>query len=198
MAPTATTVKVLESLRKRLADLREHARFQVVVSGVVGAAPPDETFEVIATAKAMGFRPRVLVVHGPDGQIRLSAEERKGYTRLQKMIGRHLFEFSRYRHQLVTTGEAPFKCRAGSRYLYVDEYGTVGWCSQTRQFFGKPLAEYTYGDLRRQFHTPKACHRQCTLGCVRSSSVFDAWRPQKKSPHRLETDAGISVQSKIA
>ena len=38
---------------------------------------------------------------------------------------------------------APFKCRAGSRYLYIDEFGNVNWCSQTRTVWSKPLANYT-------------------------------------------------------
>jgi MoaA/NifB/PqqE/SkfB family radical SAM enzyme len=171
-----TTVKVLDTLRKRLEDLKTFATFEVIVSGVVGAAPPEEAYEVIATAKRMGFRPRVLVVHGPDGQVKLSAADRAAYHRIQQLIGRHPFELSAYRHRLITTGEAAFKCRAGSRYLYVDEFGDVAWCSQTREAFSKPLTEYTYDDLREQFHTPKSCNRQCTLGCVRSASAVDGWR----------------------
>lgn len=175
------TVKVLDNLRKRLETLREHAKFNVVVSGVIGACPPEESYEVIATAKRMGFRPRILVIHGADGQAKLSDEELKAYYRIKKMIGRHMFELSDYRHRLITTGEAPFKCRAGSRYLYVDENGIVTWCSQTRDAFRKPLSEYTYDDLKRQFYTYKSCHSRCTLGCVRSSSSVDGWRSQDRA-----------------
>ncbi|MFQ5749701.1 MAG: hypothetical protein ACE5H3_09625 [Planctomycetota bacterium] len=52
------------------------------------------------------------------------------------------------------------------------------WCSQTREVFGKPLEDYTLADLRRQFHTRKTCDRGCTVGCVRSGSAWDEWRPQ--------------------
>lgn len=175
----AVTVKVLDTLRKRLEDLRDHAKFRVVVSGVIGACPPEESFEVIAHAKQMGFRPRVLLVHDDDGQVKLSAEELKAYYRIKKMIGRHPFELSDYRHRMIKTGSAPFKCRAGSRYLYVDEHGEVSWCSQTRAFFHKPLMEYTLEDLREQFYSYKSCQDRCTLGCVRSSSSLDGWRRQE-------------------
>lgn len=183
-----TTVKVLDNLRKRLETLRDHARFRVVVSGVVGACPPEESYEVIAYAKRMGFRPRVLLIHGADGQVRLSDEELKVYYRIQKLIGRHPFEPSAYRHRIITTGTAPFKCRAGSRYLYVDEHGIVVWCSQTRTAFRKPLADYTYADLKQQFYTYKSCHARCTLGCVRSSSAFDQWRPQRGPKPRAQAE----------
>jgi len=150
------------------------------VSGVVGACPPEESFEVIQFAKEMNFRPRVLLVHGPDGQVKLTDEELQVYTRIKKIIGRHLFELSDYRHRIITEGSAPFKCRAGSRYLYVDEHGVVTWCSQTRDVFRKPLMEYSYDDLKEQFHSYKTCQDRCTLGCVRSSSSVDGWRSQTR------------------
>lgn len=176
----AVTVKVLDALRGRLATLRDHAKFEVVVSGVVGACPPAESFEVIAYAKQMGFRPRVLLVHDHDGQVKLSDEELRAYYAIKKMIGKHPFELSDYRHRIIRKGEAPFKCRAGSRYLYVDEHGIVTWCSQTRDAFRKPLMDYTHNDLREQFYTYKGCHAGCTLGCVRSASSLDNWRRQGK------------------
>lgn len=172
------TVKVLDTLRKRLAILRDRAEFNVVVSGVVGACPPEESYEVIRYAKEMGFRPRVLLVHGEDGQVRLNDEQLKAYYNIKAMIGRHLYEGSDYRHEIIETGEAPFKCRAGSRYLYVDEFGIVTWCSQTRDAFRKPLLEYTHADLQEQFYSYKGCQKACTLGCVRSASAYDNWRGQ--------------------
>lgn len=176
--PNDVTVKVLDSLRKRLALLKEHAKFNVVVSGVVGSCPPAESYEVIEYAKNMGFRPRVLLIHGPDGQIKLSPEELAVYRRIKQVIPRHIFDSSRYKDKIIERGSHPFKCRAGSRYLYVDEHGTVNWCSQTRAYFGKPLVDYTTDDLKEQFYTHKSCQDGCTLGCVRTASNFDNWRRQ--------------------
>lgn len=173
------TVKVLDNLRKRLETLRDMAKFNVVVSGVVGACPAEESYEVIEYAKRMGFRPRVLLIHGPDGQVRLTDEQLQVYHRIQKLIGWHPFDISDYRQEIITKGEAPFKCRAGSRYLYVDEAGIVVWCSQTRDAFRKPLMEYTFADLKKQFYTYKSCHARCTLGCVRAASSVDNWRAQR-------------------
>lgn len=190
--PNKTTVKVLDCLKKRLQYLKDHAEFEVVVSGVIGACPPQESFQVIQYAKDMGFRPRVLLVHDGDGQVRLSNEELKVYASIKKMISRHLYEFSDYRYRMITNGRAPFKCRAGSRYLYVDEFGKVNWCSQTRAFFSKDLMDYTFYDLKEQFYSYKSCQDCCTLGCVRSSSAFDQWRGQKAPPVR-HTDSVLSV-----
>lgn len=177
--PNAVTVKVLDCLRKRLTYLKEHARFNVIVSGVIGASPPEESFEVIAFAKEMGFRPRVLLIHDHSGQVKLTEEELVVYRRIKKMMPKHVYEISDYRDRIIRDGVAPFKCRAGSRYLYVDELGKVAWCSQTRSYFSKDLMAYTEEDLKEQFYTHKSCSDRCTLGCVRSASSYDNWRGQE-------------------
>jgi MoaA/NifB/PqqE/SkfB family radical SAM enzyme len=173
-----TTQKVLDNLKKRLESIRQQARFQVIVSAVIGASPPREAEEVIDFAKKLGFTARVLLVHDRHGQLKLNADEIKTFENIVAKLPRSWREFSSYRKRLIRDGVAPFKCRAGSRYLYVDEYGNVNWCSQTRSAWSKPLMDYTRNDLREQFYSYKSCHATCTLGCVRSASQFDNWRSQ--------------------
>ncbi len=178
--PNDTTVKTLKPLRKNLELLAAHARFQVVMSGVIGSAPPSEALEVIAFAGEKGFTPRILLLHDPTGQVRLSPAELAAYEEAKRRIGRGAREAGDYRGRIIETGEAPFKCRAGARYLYVDEFGKVNWCSQTRGVFVKDLLSYGSSDLREQFATGKSCNAACSVGCVRTSSAFDEWRPQEQ------------------
>ena len=173
-----TTEKVLNNLKKRLQWLRDHARFQVVVSSVIGACPPEEAEEVVSFALKMGFAARVLLVHDEHGQVKLNSEELRSFRNVVGMLPRRWREPSDYRERLIRQGSAPFKCRAGSRYLYIDEYGMVNWCSQTRTVWSKPLMGYTRNDLREQFYRYKSCHATCTLNCARSQSYFDNWRRQ--------------------
>jgi len=173
-----TTQKVLSNLKKRLELLQKYARFQVIVSAVIGASPPQEAEEVIDFAKKIGFTARVLLVHDRNGQLKLDSEEIKAFENIVAKLPRSWREFSNYRKRLIHDGVAPFKCRAGSRYLYVDEFGNVNWCSQTRTVWSKPLMDYTLSDLREQFYTHKSCNVTCTLGCARSASQFDNWRRQ--------------------
>ena len=173
------TIKVLDTLRPKLEWVAKSARFKVVLSGVLGAASPQEALEVVRYAKRSGFRPRVLVIHDGDGQMTLSGEERRVYEQVRAALGSRFREAGDYRDRLLRDGAAPFKCRAGSRYLYVDEHGQVHWCSQTRAAFSKPLADYARADLKEQFHTPKGCAPTCTVGCVRTQSAPDEWRPQR-------------------
>ena len=181
--PTKTTVKTLNPLRKKLSLLSKYARFKVVMSGVIGSAPPSEALEVVDFAKSNGFIPRILLIHDEKGQLNLSEEELKAYREVKKKIKSRFEDADEYRENLIQDGIAPFKCRAGSRYLYIDEFGKVHWCYHTRNAFSKDLLEYSLQDLKEQFYTHKTCNETCTLGCVRTSSVYDQWRKQiKKVP----------------
>src|SRR5215471_4803637 len=113
----ATTEKVLDNLEKRLQWLREHARFRVIVSGVLGACPPDEAEEVLSFAKQMGFIRRVLLLHDSNGQMKSGNGEVKTFEKNVRQLPKTVVDFSNYRRRLVREGSAPFKCRAGSRYL---------------------------------------------------------------------------------
>ncbi len=177
--PREETVKVLSLLRSRLEMLSRTARFAVLLSAVVsGGAPMAEITEVIRFAREHGFRPRILLVHDAKGNLPEDLRTLSEFKAAQKMIGRHRKDFVDYRTRLLERGEAPFKCRSGSRYLYVDERGSVSWCAHTRDRFSRPLAEYSYADLKTQFLTPKGCDARCTVGCARSCSMPDQIRGQ--------------------
>jgi MoaA/NifB/PqqE/SkfB family radical SAM enzyme len=174
-----TTVKVLEPLRGRLRVLAREAKFTVVVSAVIGSAPPSEALEVVRFTRDEGLTPRIVLLHDGSGRLQLSPEERAAYAEVKRMLGRDGRESGDYRQRLIDEGAAPFRCRSGSRYLYVDEFGQVHWCSQTRAAFSKDLLSYTFDDLKRQFHTVKDCSPGCTVGCARTASSYDEWRAQK-------------------
>jgi len=174
----AVTVKVLDPLRVKLRELARRARFQVVVSAVIGSAPPAEALEVVRFARAHGLTPRIILLHDGSGRLNLSAEELATYREAKHLLGRGGREAADYREDLIEGGSAPFRCRAGSRYLYVDESGKVAWCSQTRGAFERDLAAYSLDDLRQQFHASKPCSEGCTIGCVRTASAYDGWRAQ--------------------
>ena len=149
---------------------------------MIGSAVADDALEVVRFAKAHGFRPRVLLIHGPDGTLGLGPDKQELYRQVGEAIGSRFTEAHDYRSALLAGKSAPFRCRAGSRYLYVDEFGVAHWCSQQRERFGIPLAQYTAADLRQQFLTLKGCEAHCTVGCARTNSARDEWRPQTLAP----------------
>jgi hypothetical protein len=81
---------------------------------------------------------------------------------------------------MIEKREVPFRCRAGARYLYVDEHGLVSYCSQRRSDPGVPVLDYQRRDLLEAFETPKGCEASCTIACVRRASAMDEWRPQSR------------------
>jgi len=179
VTPNDVTIKVLKPLRKKLEVIAAHAKFRVTLNAVIGSAPPGEAIEALAFAREQGFKPRVNLVHGEDGQLRLSPEQLEEFRAIKRTLGRRFKESADYRTRLMESGSAPFKCRAGSRYLYIDEHGMVRWCSQTRDYWGAPLETYSPADLKQQFRTRKSCSDACTIGCVRTASAPDAWRSQR-------------------
>ena len=170
------TIKVLRPLRPKLEAVAKEARFKVVLNSVIGSAPPAEVLEVIDFAIEHGFVPRVQLLHDDNGQLLLEPGQMHLIDDIRERLGKRFLEAGDYRMQLVETGRAPFKCRAGARYLYIDEEGMVRWCSQTREDWGKALADYTTEDLREQFYLNKSCNEQCTIGCVRTCSAHEQWR----------------------
>jgi MoaA/NifB/PqqE/SkfB family radical SAM enzyme len=172
------TIKVLKPLRKKLEHVVKAAKFKVVLNAVIGSAPASEAMEVVNFARANGLRPRVCLIHDGDGQMNLDPEDLAVYNQIKALMGRRFREAGDYRTRLMDEHHAPFKCRAGSRYLYVDEFGMVRWCSQQRDVWGKALLEYTRADLKEQFFTQKDCNDHCTVGCVRTCSHPDEWRAQ--------------------
>jgi MoaA/NifB/PqqE/SkfB family radical SAM enzyme len=186
--PNDVTVKVLKPMLPKLKVLAKFAKFKVVMSAVLGAANPEEVLTVVRQAKEFGFRPRVLVLHDGTGKVRLTPGEQAVFEEVRRELGQKFKEAGDYRDRLLSQGSAPFKCRAGARYLYVDEFGDIAWCSQTRGVYKKPLLEYTPQDLREQFYTKKDCADSCTIGCVRTQSAYDEWRDQPNTfdgPKRL-------------
>jgi hypothetical protein len=178
VSENSVTVKVLNGLRPKLELLKKYNRFAVAVNSVIGAAPPAEVEEVFYYTKSLGFRSRVLVVHDHAGQVKLSESEGALYRQLTASLPRRKASGASVANFLVGA-TAPFKCRAGARYLYVDEFGQVRYCSQQKAQYGKPLLDLTAADLRENFYAFKPCHAGCSIGCARNCSALDQWRYQE-------------------
>src|SRR5438477_2489247 len=123
------------------------------------------------------------MMHDADGQIQpgllrdaLSDTYRKMRRLSRKSVIHRAGEG--WEDDLLRDGSAPFKCRAGGRYLYVDEFGLVSYCSQRRGTPGVDLLDYTAADVEHGFYTPKGCEARCTIACARRASACDEWRAQ--------------------
>jgi MoaA/NifB/PqqE/SkfB family radical SAM enzyme len=183
--PDSTSRKSLELLDRKLVLLTETATFTVNVNIVVGSGVenPEEALVVAERARALGFAPTIGVIHDSHGQLRpLNDRQRAVYRAIRRRSGAGFGLVDRFESNLAKGQPTKWRCRAGARYFYVDEHGTVHWCSQQRGTPGIPLARYSREDMRREYFREKGCAPMCTIQCVHRASLMDEWRhPQSRT-----------------
>ncbi len=188
--PDDVSKKSLKVLDKKLQLLAEHADFHVNINSVVGGGihNPKDALVIGKRALELGFTSTVGIIHDGDGQLRpLGGEEREVYLAMRSMEKASYARINYFQDNIAHGKENDWRCRAGSRYLYICEDGLVHYCSQQRGYPAKPLMEYTIEDIRREYRTAKGCAPRCTVACVHQISYIDFWRgKQDISPAELE------------
>ena len=184
--PDEVSKKSLKVLDKKLQLLAEHAEFHVNINSVLGSgvANPEDALTVAHRAIELGFTSTVGIIHDGNGQLRpLGKREREIFEEIMSLGKRSFSRLNRFQHNIAAGRENEWRCRAGSRYLYICEDGLVHYCSQQRGYPGIPLAEYTDEMRRREHDTQKACAPRCTISCVNQVAMIDNWRrPQTLKP----------------
>jgi MoaA/NifB/PqqE/SkfB family radical SAM enzyme len=181
--PDEVSVKSLKVLDKKLQMLAEHARFSVNINSVLGSGVknPEDALTIARRAVEFGFITTVGIIHDGHGQLRpLSNREMAIYQQVRKLGKRSFARLNRFQDNITRAQPNHWKCRAGSRYLYICENGLVHYCSQQRGAPGIPLAEYTREDIRREYRTEKSCAPFCTVACVHYTSLMDFWRDEQQ------------------
>jgi MoaA/NifB/PqqE/SkfB family radical SAM enzyme len=197
--PDEVSKKSLKVLDKKLQLLAAHADFHVNINSVVGGGirDPHDALVVGKRAVELGFTSTVGIIHDGTGQLQpLAPAEREVYTEMRGMEKSSYAQINYFQDNIAQGKENHWRCRAGSRYLYICEDGLVHYCSQQRGYPAKPLAEYTVADIRREFLTEKSCAPRCTVACVHQISYMDFWRaPQSLAPGAMpQAEADRLVQ----
>jgi MoaA/NifB/PqqE/SkfB family radical SAM enzyme len=177
--PDGVSKKSLKVLDKKLQLLAEHADFHVNINSVVGGGirTPQDALVIGKRAIELGFTSTVGIIHDGDGQLQpLQDEEREVYTAMRAMEKSSYARINYFQDNIAHGKPNHWRCRAGARYLYICEDGLVHYCSQQRGYPGKPLADYTVEDVRREYRTEKSCAPHCTVACVHQVSYMDFWR----------------------
>jgi len=177
--PDEVSKKSLKVLDKKLQNLAEYAEFHVNINSVVGGGikNPQDALTIGRRAIELGFTSTIGIIHDGDGQLKpLGEAERKVWTEMRSWKKKNYSRFNQFQEAIANGKPNDWRCRAGSRYLYVCEDGLVHYCSQQRGYPGIPLAEYTRADVRREFLTEKTCAPHCTISCVHQISYIDHWR----------------------
>src|ERR1700691_1345285 len=204
LEPDEISKKSLKVLDKKLQMLAEYAEFHVNINSVVGGGfkDPNDALVIGRRALELGFESTIGIIHDGDGQLKpLRPEDAKVYFEMTNRKKTNYAQFDKFQEAIAQGRENEWRCRAGSRYLYICEDGLVHYCSQQRGYPGIPIADYTTADVKREFLTAKGCARNCTIGCVHRISYIDHWRaPQTStiSPGRNGSEAAALVNIQTA
>jgi MoaA/NifB/PqqE/SkfB family radical SAM enzyme len=187
--PDEVSKKSLKVLDKKLQWLREHADFHVNINSVIGAGVNNQWDAVTIGKRAveLGFTSTVGIIHDGTGQLKPLSDEAQTVFAEMKKLGKHSYaRFNQFQNNIALGLPNKWRCRAGSRYLYICEDGLVHYCSQQRGYPSIPLADYTVDDIRREYLTEKSCAPNCTISCVHQTSLVDFWRdPQNQAAHQV-------------
>src|ERR1700730_14071010 len=177
--PDEVSKKSLKTLDGRLELLSQYAVFQVNINSVLGSGVknPEDALQIAHRAVALGFTSTVGIIHDNNGQLKpLGPRETEIFEEIMTLGKRSYSRFNEFQHNVARGKEHTWRCRSGSRYLYVCEDGLVHWCSQQRGYPGIPLAEYTPEMRQREYLTEKFCAPRCTVSCVQQVGILDNWR----------------------
>ncbi len=191
--PDDVSKKSLKVLDQKLELLAEHAEFHVNINSVLGSEihSPEDALKVAHRAIELGFTSTVGILHDGNGQLQpLGPREQEIFEEIMSLGKQSFSRVNYFQHNIAKGKENDWRCRAGSRYLYICEDGLVHYCSQQRGYPGIPLAEYTDEQRHREFFTKKSCAPRCTVSCVHQIAVVDAWR----APQTLESGAAPSPE----
>jgi MoaA/NifB/PqqE/SkfB family radical SAM enzyme len=203
LTPDDVSLKSLKVLDKKLVMLAEYAEFHVNINSVVGGGFKNPTDALVIGKRALelGFESTIGIIHDGSGQLKpLLPDEARVYFEMSNRKKSNYAQFDRFQEAIAQGRPNDWRCRAGSRYLYICEDGLVHYCSQQRGYPGVPLAGYTTADVKREFLTAKSCAPNCTIGCVHRISYIDHWRaPQthtvSPSVAAHEAPALVQIQS---
>ncbi len=166
--------KSLKKLLPKLELLKQYATFEVHANVVLCESTKQTFKETVATIRSFGFNVSIGLIHDEQGQIQIKGDD---YIKLWDEhfeSGASLMKADYiYGRKLLSGEKTQWKCRSGSRYLYIDEFGLVQYCSSQRNRLNKPLAEYTVQDLKAQSEKDKECEAGCSLLCVYRGSMID-------------------------
>jgi MoaA/NifB/PqqE/SkfB family radical SAM enzyme len=186
VTPDEVSKKSLKTLDSRLEWLSQYAVFQVNINSVLGSGVknPEDALTIAHRAIELGFTSTVGIIHDGMGQLKaLSDRQIAIFEEIMSLGKRSFSRFNDFQHNVARGKEHNWRCRSGSRYLYICEDGLVHWCSQQRGYPGIPLSQYTPEMRHREYFTDKFCGPRCTVSCVQQIGILDNWRdPQNLKP----------------
>src|ERR1700722_6767172 len=124
LEPDDVSKKSLKGLDKKLQMLAEHAEFHVNINSVVGGGfkDPNDALVIGKRALELGFESTIGIIHDGDGQLKpLKPEDAKVYFEMTDRKKTNYAQFDKFQAAIAEGRPNDWRCRAGSRYLYICE-----------------------------------------------------------------------------
>ncbi|HXY32543.1 MAG TPA: radical SAM protein [Gemmatimonadaceae bacterium] len=197
--PSGYVQKSWATLRPKLRLLQRYATFDVHVNVVLCEGTKTTFSSLWRELGEMGLRVSVDILHDHNGLVQIGGPD---YVALWDELFEKGTPLSYAEHgygRQLLSGERPkWKCRAGARMLYVDEFGKVQHCSAQRGRLDAPIESYTARDLRVQWGQHKGCEEGCAVLCGYRDSLIDN-RPVAAIGAfiRLISQGGLSSRARV-
>jgi MoaA/NifB/PqqE/SkfB family radical SAM enzyme len=200
VTPDEVSKKSLKVLDQKLQWLAQYAWFHVNINSVLGSPirNPEDALVVARRAVELGLTSTVGILHDQTGQLKpLSEQQQKIFIEIMNMGKRSYSRFNQFQKDIAQGLPHEWRCRAGSRYLYICEDGLVHYCSQQRGYPAIPLDQYTRQHLEHEYHTRKSCAPRCSISCVQQVAMLDNWRDPQTRPAFEPLQALVQLQSPL-
>ena len=193
--PDEVSKKSLKVLDQKLKLLAEHAVFQVNINSVLGSGVknPEDALTVARRAQELGFTSTVGILHDGKGQLKpLGEREHRNFRRDHGAGQARVFAHQRLSAQYRRGQENDWRCRSGSRYLYICEDGLVHWCSQQRGYPGIPLE-----NTRAEERHANTSRRNIARRAARFPACSRSPRSTTGARRRLSTPAPPQIPGRL-
>ena len=172
--PSRYIQKTLKSLLPKLERLDRLAQFDVLCQVVLCEESKGDFVELLKELERFDFHVSVNLLHDDRGEVQIGGEDYRALWNRHFNQGNPVsFIEQDYGNRLLAGQRPAWRCRAGARYIYVDEFGKAQFCSAQRGRLNKDIRTYTVDDLREHAETEKGCESGCVVFCAYRASQID-------------------------
>src|SRR5258708_7104455 len=139
--PDDVSLKSFKTLDQKLSLPANSAYFQVNINSLLGSGvkDPEDALRIAHRAVDLGLTSTVGIIHDHNGQLKpLGPREIENFEEIMTLSNRSFSRFNDFQHNVARGKEHNWRCRSGSRYLYLCEDGLVHWGSQQPGHSGTP------------------------------------------------------------
>jgi MoaA/NifB/PqqE/SkfB family radical SAM enzyme len=166
--------KSFKSVEPKLQRLLQQAKFGINVNIVLCDGTKDDLRAMVDRLKELGVSVSIGLLHDEKGVIAITGADAVALWDYHYDNSNTIAHVEHDYGRQLLSGERPaWKCRAGARYIYVDEFGKAQYCSAQRGRLDKPITTYTKADLREQARSEKGCESGCAMFCSFRTSQLD-------------------------